>query len=100
MAFPIVTGRSHGLAAAPSHGQVALGTKKVARPGGARNEGPALLSSHPAPLGHDLAPPPATGNAQRLGTPSNWERRFNGNAITLDFRKRRGGAGWCGEGFP
>ena len=29
-AFP-VTGRSHGLAAAPGHGQVALGAKKVAR---------------------------------------------------------------------
>ena len=29
-AFP-VTGRSHGLAAAPGHGQVALGANKVAR---------------------------------------------------------------------
>ena len=43
MAFP-VTGRSHGLAAAPGHGQVALGTKKVARPWRARNWGPAPLS--------------------------------------------------------
>ena len=45
---------------------------------------------------------------QAMGTPSNWERHsikwerpvtgnaitLNGNAITLDFRKRRGGLGW------
>ena len=68
-AFP-VTGRSHGLAAAaPGHGQVALGAKKKAL-------GPALqvrvrprsrsapLSSSQAPLGHGLAPPPGHGNAQ------------------------------------
>ena len=37
---------------------------------------------------------------QAMGTPSNWERpvtgnaiTLNGNAITLDFRKRRGGVG-------
>ena len=31
---------------------------------------------------------------QAMGTPSNWERPVTGNAITLDFRKRRGGVGW------
>ena len=54
-AFP-VTGRSHGLAAAPSPGQER----------------------------------PATGNAITL----------NGNVITLDFRKSRGGVGWGGHCFP
>ena len=61
MAFP-VTGRSHVLAAAPGHGQVALGTKKVALALGAPGVGfPAPLSSPPAPLGHGLAPPPGYG---------------------------------------
>ena len=69
-AFP-VTGRSHGLAAAaPGHGQVALGAKKVAlgpapqvrvRPWSRS----APLSSPPVPLGHGLVPPPpGHGNAQ------------------------------------
>ena len=45
----LINGRSrisHGLAAAPGHGQVALGAKKVARTWtGARNGGPAPFSS-------------------------------------------------------
>ena len=90
---PPVTGRSHGLAVAPGHGQVALGTNKVALSGtgpqaGAWCGGPAPLYLPPPPLGHGLAPPP--------GTPSNWERPINGNVITLDVRKRWGGVGWVG----
>ena len=67
MAFP-VTWRSHGLAAAPGHGQVALGAQKVAL--GPSGRGPAPLSSYDAPLGHGLAPQPGHGNAQSLGTPT------------------------------
>ena len=90
---PPVTGRSHGLAVAPGHGQVALGTNKVALSGtgpqaGAWCGGPAPLYLPPPPLGHGLAPPP--------GTPSNWKRPINGNVITLDVRKRWGGVGWVG----
>jgi len=29
-----------------------------------------------------------------MGTPIKWERPLNGNAITLDIRKRWGGVGW------
>ena len=36
---------------------------------------------------------------QAMGTPSNWERPVNGNAITLDIRKRRGGVGWGGRNW-
>ena len=64
MAFP-VTGRSHGLAAAPRHGQVALGTNKVALDlgGGPRHFiGP---QRHLAMAWH---------RRQAMGTPSNWER--------------------------
>ena len=57
MAFPI-NGMAPGLAAAPGHGQVALGTKKVALVLGGPVWGPAPLSWPPAPLGHGLAPLP------------------------------------------
>ena len=80
----------HGLvAAAPGHGQVALGTKKMARPGPGPDPDlggpdPAPLSSPQPPLGHGLAPPPP-GHGQI----SNWKRLVN-------FRKRH--LGWGGVG--
>ena len=88
MAFPI-HGMAPSLAAAPGHGQVALGAKKVAlgpapqvrvRP----RSRSAPLSSSQAPLGHGLAPPPPGP-----GQISNWKRPVNGNAIW-------GGVGWGG----
>ena len=68
MAFPI-NGMAPGLAAAPGHGQVALGAKKVARgphtgsPQGHRSRDPRDPGSAPlawpqAPLGHGLDPSP------------------------------------------
>ena len=52
MAFPIkafpIHGMAPGLAAAPGHGQVALGTKEVARPWGAQNGGPRATSFAPS----------------------------------------------------
>ena len=96
MAFP-VTGLSHGLAAAPGHGQVALGTKKVARPWGGQGMG--------APR-HFLRPQRQLAMAwrrrQAMETPSNWERPVTGtgnaitsigNAITLNGNA---GVGWGG----
>ena len=90
-AFP-VSGRSHGLAAAaPGHGQVALGAKKVALDPGPRSRSrSAPPSSSQAPLGHGLAPPPP-GHGQI----SNWKRPLN-------FRKRHmgwGGVGWGAAGW-
>ena len=92
MAFP-VTGRSRGLAAAPGHGQVVLGTNKVALDLGGPVWGPRanlLAPSAISPWLGAAARPwegPVTGNAITL----------NGNAITLDFRKRQGGVGWGGN---
>ena len=63
MAFP-VTGLSHGPAAAPGHGQVALGTKKVA-------------------LDLDRART-RTWQARTRATARPWERPVTGNAITLN----------------
>ena len=80
-AFPF-TGRANGLAAAaPGHGKVALGTKKVARTWTGAGPGtggpdPAPLSSPPTPLCHGLAPPPPSH-----GQISKWKRPVNGNAI-------------------
>jgi hypothetical protein len=75
---------------APGHGQVALGRRKSNDSGPPRA---ALPFSSQAPLGHGLASPPGHGNAQWLGTPSNWERHsikcersVNGNAIPLNWK--------------
>jgi len=86
--YPI-TGRSHGLAAAPGHGQVALGTKKVAlvRP-------PQVRVRSRSRYNATFLVPSATWPWPGAAAASNWERPVTGNAITLDFRKRRGGVGW------
>ena len=60
-------------AAAPGHGQLALGTKKV------------VQTWRPAPLSlpqRHLAM--AWRRRQAMGTLSNWERPVNGNAIPLN----------------
>ena len=85
-AFP-VTVRSQGLAAAAlGYGQVVLGAKKVAlspapRSGSGPRPGPHHILR---PKRNGLAPPPLPGhgNAQKLGTPSNW------NAIPLHGNAR------------
>ena len=72
-AFP-VTGRSHGLAAGPGRGQVALGAKKVALGPGPPGPGPA-----PVQVRATFVVPSATwpwpGAAARP-----WERPVTGNA--------------------
>ena len=80
MAFP-VTGRSHGLAAAPGHGQVALDLDRVrTRTWGARTR----------------ATWPWPGAAARP-----WERPVTGNAITLNgntiLLNGNAGVGWGGR---
>ena len=88
MTFP-VTGRSHGLAAAPGHGQVVLGAKKVARgphSGPPQGRATSFVPSATWPWPGAAARPwerPVTGNAITL----------NGNAIKMKW-KRRGGVRW------
>ena len=88
MAFPVI-GRSHGLAAAPGHGQVALGTNKVALDLGGPVWGPRAT----------LLAPSATWMAwrrrQAMGTPSNWER----HNIRYPKTPGWGGVGWGGVGW-
>ena len=77
-AFPI-TGRSHGLAAAPDHGQVALGANNVAR---GPHTGPPQVQRHFIGPKRHLAM--AWRRRQAMGTPGNWERPVTGNAIPLN----------------
>ena len=72
IAFP-VTGLSHGLAAAPGHGQVALGAKKVAR-------GP---HSGPPQGRATFFVPSATWQWSGVAARP-WESPVTGNAITLN----------------
>ena len=74
-AFP-VTGRSHGLAAAaPGHGQVALGAKKVALAPGPPGPGPA-----PVQVRATFFVPSATWPWLGAAAARPWERPVNENA--------------------
>ena len=95
VAFP-VTGRSHGLAAAPAHGQVALGTNKVALALGGPVWGPRATFLAPSatwPWPGAAARPgaiPLIGNAITLiGNAIT----LNGNAIRLNENARVGRGG-------
>ena len=103
-AFP-VTGRSQGLAAAPGHGQVALGTNKVALDLGGPVWGPrATLLVHSATWpwpGAAARPWDIREGALDIRESSldSRERPLDSRERPFDIRKRRGGVGWGGVGW-